>query len=402
MTVIYLIFILLSAYFSFRYDGKDNDSHKNHRFWLLCIMLIMISGFSYGLGGDKFAYMSTFDAMATDLPLTESVYFGVLLQGYMPLWTILTVLIKKYFASFYVIQFVQSTIVNITYCSVIKKYTNKWFMFLLLYFVFEIYFQFNMEVMREGVAIAFSLIATERFFKGHKVQFYGIIAFALLFHISAVVMLIFPFIRIKITNRTLPYALLTSFLVWALSDLVIVRLATMVLGSTGMLVQKFIFYSLQASTIFGYIRNVATYLVLPFVVMFFYLSTKKNDGNFKKFEHVVAFSVFLGVLASSFAGFVRFYNYIQIFYLAMLAEFAYSLFTEKKHLIIKSGTFAGLVFLLMLKYFTYFPANKAYLYQLFVPYTCILDEDRHVFFRNDIHDEATNGEVNDKNTRDIR
>ena len=55
MSIFYVIFVMLTAYFSFRYDGiEEYDSHKQHRFWLMCFYLICLSGFSYGLGGDKF------------------------------------------------------------------------------------------------------------------------------------------------------------------------------------------------------------------------------------------------------------------------------------------------------------------------------------------------------------
>ena len=58
MSIFYLIFIVLAVYFSYRYDGiEEYDSHKQHRLWLMCGYLICLTGFSYGLGGDKFVYM---------------------------------------------------------------------------------------------------------------------------------------------------------------------------------------------------------------------------------------------------------------------------------------------------------------------------------------------------------
>ena len=83
MSIFYLIFILLTAYYSYRYDGiEEYDSHKQHRLWLMCFYLICLAGFSYGLGGDKFTYMEEFEEYPNDFSeIKDYIFLKVILRS---------------------------------------------------------------------------------------------------------------------------------------------------------------------------------------------------------------------------------------------------------------------------------------------------------------------------------
>lgn len=103
MSIFYLIFIMLTAYFSFRYDGiEEYDSHKQHRFWFMCFYLICLTGFSYGLGGDKFVYMREFEEYPdTFTEVGDYIWLQLMLKGQMPGWTLLNLISRSVFHSFY-------------------------------------------------------------------------------------------------------------------------------------------------------------------------------------------------------------------------------------------------------------------------------------------------------------
>jgi hypothetical protein len=174
-----------------------------------------------------------------------------------------------------------------------------------------------------------------------------------------------------------------------------------VLGGIGAMVEKILFYSIQASTIFGFLRSVITFLILPFVVMYTVTMTVTSEDLKRRLEKLMSFMIVLAVLASSFAGFVRLFNYVQIFYLIMLADFVYMLFRSKEHLAMRVGTLATIVFLIALNYRIYYKSTDTYYYQFFFPYTCILNEEDDVFIREMAHSEAVNPEMTDNNVRDI-
>ena len=118
-------------------------------------------------------------------------------------------------------------------------------------------------------------------------------------------------------------------------------------------------------------------------------------------ERMIAYMLLLGVLASAFAGFTRLFNYARIFYLILMADFVYMLFRQKTHLIIRVGTLMGTLFLIALQYMVSYKTTNTYYYDYFYPYTCILDENKSVYFREAAHAEAVDDEAEDDNVRNI-
>ncbi len=403
MTIFYFIFIALAAYFSFRYDGIEKyDSHKQHRLWLMCIYLIFLSGFSYGLGGDKFTYMEEFEDYPDNFSDVEDfIWYQVMLKGQMPLWSLINLIGKVVFKSFYFVQLLQSAFINSAVCYVASKYTHRYFLFLIVYFLTLQFFIFNTEVMREGFALSLVLIGMHNWMSGKRWIFFVTMPVALLFHVSAATALLFPFVRFKMSWKTLIVAFCAAYGTWQLSDLALGKVMMMALGGMGALVGKILFYSIQASTIFGFLRSAITYLIFPFIIMYTSLRMEPSETLRKSKEKIMSYMVVLGVLASAFAGFTRLYNYVEIFYLIMLADFVYTLFRFKEHFIIRLGTLAGTVFLIALQYLIYYETTNTHYYDYFYPYTCILDEDESVYIREIAHQEAVKAEESDDNVRNI-
>lgn len=224
----------------------------------------------------------------------------------------------------------------------------------------------------------------------------------ILFHISAAVAVVFPFAKFKLSWKMLGIAFALSFAIWFLSDILLGRVMMALLGGMGSLVEKIIFYSIQASTIFGFLRSAITYLIFPFVIMYSVMQNEKDEDRSKKFSRMISYMLLLGVLASSFAGFSRLYNYVRVFYLILFADFIYTMFREKKHLIIRLGTFCGTVFLVFLQYMIPYKTTNTYYYDYFYPYTSILEKSKDVYIREVAHSEAVMAEESDNNVREIK
>lgn len=403
MSIFYLIFILLTVYFSYRYDNIEGyNSHKQHRLWLICGYMICLTGFSYGLGGDKFIYMEEFEQYPSDISeVGDYIWMQFMLRGQMPFWILVNLFGKIVFNSFYFVQLVESATINIAVCYIVSKYTHRYFLFLLIYFFTLQYFIFNTEVMREGFAMSFALIGMHNWMNGKKWLYFLMFSLALMFHVSAVTMLLFPLVRLRISWKTLAIAFFIAFGMWLFSDLILGKLMVSVLGGMGALVQKVLFYSIQASTIFGFLRSALTYLIFPFVIMYTSMTLESSEELRRCKEKMISFMLLLAILACSLAGFTRLYNYVQVFYLVMLADFLYSLLRFKNHLIIRMGALAGTLFLLALRYMTPYQTTNTRYYDYFYPYTCILHEDKSVFIREIAHQEAVAAEEKDDNVREI-
>lgn len=403
MSIFYLIFILLTAYFSFRYDGiEEYDSHKQHRLWLMCGYLICLSGFSYGLGADKFTYIEEFETYPKEFhEVGDFIEFRLIQKGQMPLWTLVNLGCKVFFDSFYAVQLLESAAINLTVCYLVTRYTHRYFLFLLIYFFTLQYFVFNTEVMREGFAMAFTLLGIDGYVRGKKWLLFAMMLIGLLFHVSAIISLLVIFARFPISWKTLGYAFVISFGIWLFGDLLLGKIVVMALGGFGAFVEKMVLYSFQTTNLFGFLRFSLTYLICPFIIMYTVLQWEPSEELRQHRENFVAFMVILGIIASSMLGFIRFYNYVHIFYLIFMADFVYMLFREKKHFIIRMGAFAGTVLFIALTYLNYYNTTNTYFYHFFYPYTCILDEDNSVFYREVAHQEALELDVKDDNVRDI-
>ncbi|MBP3789532.1 MAG: EpsG family protein [Prevotella sp.] len=403
MSIFYLIFIALTAYFSFQYDHiEEYDAHKQHRLWLMCFYLICLAGFSYGLGADKFTYMEEFEYYPDSLSeLGDYIQFNIMFRGEMPLWTVVNAVCKVVFNSFYAVQLLESAAINIAVCYMVSRYTHRCFLFLLIYFFTLQYFVFNTEVMREGFALSFILYGIDGYLSGKKWLYFVMLPIALMFHVSAAISLLILFSRFSISWKTLAYAFILAFSLWLFGDLMLQKVVAAALGGMGAFVMKVMLYSFQATNLFGFFRFALTYLVFPFIIMYTVLLMEPSEELRMKKERIMAFMVLLGIIASSMVGFIRFYNYVQIFYLIALADFVYILFRIKEHLIIRLGTLAGTVLFIALIYLNYYNSTNTYFYHFFYPYTCILNEDKSVYFREIAHKEALELDVKDDNVRDI-
>lgn len=403
MSIFYLIFILLAAYFSYRYDSiEEYDSHKQHRLWLMCGYLICLTGFSYGLGGDKFTYMDEFEFYpSTFSEAFDYIMTGLLTRGQMPLWTLVNIFCKTVFDSFYAVQLIQSAAINIAVCFIVSKYTHRYFLFLLLYFFSLKYFIFNCEVMREGFALAIMMIGIHEYMNGRKWLFYVLWPFALMFHVSAFIAILFPFVNFKLSWKTLYIAIVLSFGFWLASDFIMGKVLLLAFGGEGAFAEKVMFYSLQASSFFGYLRYLLTYLIFPYIIMYFMILDEPNEEMKKIRIKLTSYMVVLAIIAISIYPLARFYNYVQIFYLCMFADFLFVLLRKYEHIVIRVGTSICTILLMFWFYFSHYETTNTYYYDFFYPYTCILNEDKGVFFRSVAHDEAVNPQVTEKNTRDI-
>jgi len=402
MSVLYLIFIALSVYYSIRYDGiEEYDRHKQHRLWLMCAYLVCLSGFSYGLGGDKFVYMEEFENYPNTLDDTKLfILKGMLFRIQMPFWTVINIACKVLFNSFYAVQLLESLVINSAVCFIISKYTHRYFLTLLLYFLSLQYFIFNTEIMREGFALGFSLIAMHYWIRNNRWLFFVMILIALTAHVSAIIALLFPFARFKVTWKTVVIAILASLLLWSVSDVIVGRLFGFLSG-TGNLAVKAMYYSLQTSSVLAVLVHDFRFLILPFVMMYTSLCLEPSEQLRKYKESFLAYFIMLATLVSAIPGLIRFYNYSYIFYFMMTADFIYTLFRYKEHLIPRIGTLIISIFFVVQLYRGYYESSNSYFYEFYYPYTCILNEDADVEFRHVAHTEATTLNLREKNIRKI-
>lgn len=389
----YVLFILLTFGLSVFYDGQAEYTRTKKVWYIFVgIYLVLLAGFRNGVGGDTQLYMSAFDDVPSSWgELNEFISDELLDSGYMPGWSILVFLCKRWFDSFYAVQLIQALIVNIGILYLFRQYTTHIFLCTLLYGVSYVFFLFNMEVMREAISVVLCGIGMHNYLRGDKWKFYVLVGISILFHISALIVLLFPLVRLKKINiQIMILAFIASLFLFLLSDVVVNYLPSLLGTQANSIVEKIFMYSDITLNLFGFIENTILYLVINAGIVFFAQSSLGEDEQRQKdYAKYMSFYLIITILICGFIGFSRFRNYTLIFFLIMLTEFIYhyksQLYTNA---IIKLFVLAGFVFYTGQYYTTYYPGSHGYKYEFYYPYTSILDENIDTSKREDMHEEA--------------
>lgn len=400
----YAIFILLALLLAIFFDRQE-EYVGTKKLWyrILCLYLILLAGFRNGVGGDTQGYMEQFQYIPSN-PAEYGSYImdQLVYASHMPGWTIITLLAKRWFDSFYAVQLIEAAIVNTCLFYFFRKNTTHIFLCALLFGLTGQFFNMNTEVMREGIAVGLCCVGMHQYLQGNKKWFYILAASSLFFHISAAVVFIFPFVRLKhISIKTLVAALLISFALWFGSDILIEQLTHRLRGESG-LVAKIMTYSDQASTIFGFLSSALKYLVVTAGALYFAQEGKEDDTDWQqRYVRYMSFYLLLAILGCGLSGFSRFLNYTVPFMLVMMAEFMGNYTRYLRYLAIsKTVILAGIFGLMGMFYMHYLPQTGRHFYDFFVPYTSVMDEHVDNTYREEMYLEAT--AVQDANAKNSR
>ena len=389
----YIFFILLTTVLSFFFDRQEEYKGRKKAWYIIVgVYLVLLAGLRNGVGGDTQYYMEAFEYVPTNsseyLPYISQ---SMLSSGYMPGWTILNIICKHLFNSFYAVQLTQALIVNIGILYLFRQYTTHIFLCTLLYGISYVFFLFNMEVMREAIAVVLCGIGMHCYLRGEKWKFYLLVGISILFHISALIVLLFPFVRLrKINIQIMIMAFIASLSLFLLSDVVVNYLPSLLESTINPTVEKIFMYLGITLNLFGFLENTIQYLVINAGIVFFaQWSLGEDEQKQKDYAKYMSFYLIITILICGFIGFSRFRNYTLIFFLIMLTEFIYhyksQLYTNA---IIKLIVLAGFVFYTSRYYMTYYPGSHGYKYEFYYPYTSIFDENVDTSKREGMHEEA--------------
>lgn len=299
--------------------------------------------------------------------------------GYMPLWTAVNIVLRDWTDSFYVIQLLEAALVNGAIFYVVKKHCDSPWWFVFYYLVTGTFFLFCTEIMREGVAVACALIAVERYMAGHKIRYWLWVLVAIGFHLSAIVMLIFPFLHIRLTRRNYLLAYGISFVIWAGSSVILTVLSVLEgTGIVGGLASKIAQHTGAGYNFFGFVRFSLMYLGLPLLAIYFNQQRAVGDEEKQYRQRYTSLVIVVSLVVASMGGFSRFNSYIIVFVLMTMAELTGHLQEKARHAMMRLSVVAMLTVLYVLNaFFIYWPKNDFYQYQFYFPYTTIVDEEHN-------------------------
>ncbi|KUJ50598.1 EpsG family protein [Chryseobacterium sp. JAH] len=302
--MIYIVILILLTVFTLIFDFRKIKIKDNSIYYFLLFIFILISGLRWKVGGDTIAYQSVFKGIPTLKGLVND--FSNSNYTFEPLFTISLSIVKTFTDEFWVFQIIHAVFVNTIIFRFIKKYCEYKFFALLLYF-FLYFVYFNMEILRESIAVSIFLLMYPLMEKKKLKKYYVLNIIAILFHYSSIILLVFPLLnKIKLTPKSV---VLLICIVLALSGIFIfVPEAIQAFLFTESLSNKFNVYSIMTANINGTILNTLLFIILPAYVI------KLNKKNInRKFDNLVFAYFLIAAIFVLIAGFGRFLNYFGIF-----------------------------------------------------------------------------------------
>lgn len=373
--IIYLSILLILLFCILVYDIRGEREYKSACVRLILLILILVSGFSYRLGGDGIGYTYEYKQYGDITDVSYSYLMGF--NGRMPGWVLLCTLCKSITSSYWLFKLVHAIILNCAYVSAIRCSTKYTFTSLLVYFVL-LYFNQNFQVLRESLAIAFFLFSLPSFYNNKWIHYYVLIVLAISFHIGAAFLLFFPLVKIIGFSKYSIIVYLALFAVIIFNSSAILEYLVFSSRETDVSYDGFYYYFHNAteSDGLGFV-NALLNLILPFAILVYY----KLHNLSIKYLFPVLCSLGIYTLSTFLPIVYRFNNYLLIFNYILITDFIFYWFLNKYRAVISMRIVAILLFLIFyvgIKGRFYFTLNygdtKYKQYVQYYPYASIFDK----------------------------
>ena|SRR5690554_1125936 len=389
--MIYLILFFTVLHLSIRYDFNSKKEFSRIWYNFILFLFILVAGFRYKVGGDTQEYFIHYEYVDSfgNTSLSE------LLAGrFAFLWNLFEAICKSVSEDFVVLQLVHAIFVNIVVFWFIRKYSRFPFTSVLIYYLFA-YLYFNMEIMRESISISFFLLAYPYFERKLWLKYYLFALVAIFFHISAVIIFVFPLLRFFKANIRSLFVITTLFIGFIIllqnnSDLMNLLLLTK------MIEVKFHTYSEYGLNNTGKVITFISFIIIPL-----YMSTinkKLQRGRYSLFEDIYLVYFLIAITYVLFPGFSRFMNYMTPFMMIYFADLLNNIYISTKYRSISRLVVLAIFMVVFTPKYLYYSedTNRFYpntiKFNLHYPYSSIFDKKeydfRDIIFRENMNESA--------------
>jgi hypothetical protein len=198
--MIYYVLIIIIYFFVFLHESKATNITKKIWYSLVCILILVFGGGRYEVGYDWFSYRDLFyaiNSISDAIYAREEIFFTIFIY--------FSKSIYNSFEYFIFVLFLFSFLIKAVF---IYRYSANYFVSLAVYY-YTIFMIYDINGLRQGVAISFVLISFHYLLKGKSITSFIVAIIATQFHITSVAFL--PFIllvRYKINHRIIYYSIL--------------------------------------------------------------------------------------------------------------------------------------------------------------------------------------------------
>ena len=187
--MIYLLVFILLLIPVVKYDWLVKTGGEKKWYYLNLVVLILLAGLRYRVGGDTLMYMAMYDKWPS---IGELRYFDFEEAEYRPLWYIFAAVCKSISNDFVVFQILHAIITIPVFFYCFRKYCPRYYFSAILLFYVGYFLYFSVEILREDICIAILFLAIGWFINKKRLWYCIAVVLALYIHYSALIMLLFP------------------------------------------------------------------------------------------------------------------------------------------------------------------------------------------------------------------
>lgn len=368
--MVYLILSILLLILIISYDLNIAKSGRNFWYWIVFICFAAISGLRYKVGGDSFEYFRSFNNEIPILSKLNVIHFQTI--RYEPFWIILNSTCKTIIDDFVFFQIVHAIFINLVIFKFIKKNTNYLFTTVLIYWLF-FYLYFNMEVLRESLAISFFLLAYPYMSEKKWYKFYLLIFCAIMFHTSAFFLCFLPIFRESKLNK------LAIMKIGILVTTIIVLLAIIPnLLPNSEMQSRIASYQMFTPSLLGFIFYLLVFFGGPY---FIYVQYTRYTTPI--FPDIVVVYFAIATIVSYLTGFSRLINYFMPFLSVYFVNYLFLIYKLRRYRKVRAMLITVIFILALVPKCLYYFKDTSDLvpdthnYNRWFPYTSIFDKKEY-------------------------
>lgn len=379
--MIYIPILIYTLFLVYRYDYRRIQNSFNLHFYCLLAISILLGGLSYRLGIDTLRYEAFFES------LHEGSFYDIkdyLTSSYEPIWFFLNRFISSIGAPFWVFRIVVLGFVNSIYFWFIKKYSPAVFFAIFVYFIY-FYFDFNFQITREALAVAFTLIGLDRFLSSKRERGFLLYLFwlfiASLCHHYAIIGIIVPFATLLTNGKRFAIAIIIVLILVPYMDWFF---TTIGMADEDLTVKIEGYLSIDRQ---GYQNGVSLIIILKNLIMgglpvFLCLSCFKwsKYGRFSGFAFVY---IVIGILSVSSLGIIyRLESYFAIPMAVSMGESFYYTVVEKERGKLSKNNLITTIIFVWLFFAPLYTLFKSYLWPMYIPYSSVITKNTNAVREN--------------------
>lgn len=361
--ILYIIPFIVTIFAAIVFDiGKYHDNNLKFIIWIgLYVYLALLIGLRYMVGGDSYFYMLYFNNASVN------GIFNISWDGeYQPLFNIFNNLAKEIYPSFTSFQILHVFIINTCLFYFVAKNSQYRFSTLFLCLLM-FYINFTVEILRESLAIMVFIYNYKNLENNKWVKYYIGVFLSVMFHLSAIFLIVLPFLKFLKLNKSYILLLVLTFVMLSKLDFIFTFFESIEKINEKANVYSEVSYGWKSTVLFFVIKT-----LIP-IGLFLWAKVKFNIAI--RYEFLMCVFGLLGVCSIfNTIIFTRFTNYLIVFYCIALADVLIPFFRSK--VLSPSNIFVRVTFVIIL--FTsgytsfYWPAGY---YEKWVPYYSIFSSE---------------------------